>query len=1045
VILGFVTSVAVLGLGGRGALSASSFGSSEKRQQNERLARHAQIRAQLKSTDPNDFRAALSALASLEEPGALSLWESALENESLELRKQAWDRYRAVRDDLSRKELAPQIARIASSVDEVRRLADSSGLEVYVWRSNGDETVVAAPAYSLEHLSRSGLSISPLYETIAEWQQARLNSDPQARMIAPDYQSDVESKTQIRIAVIDSGKASAPEPGYSAWLGDSENVLMRSDSFIAYLDVFTSDGSPDSIRSHVEERYTRRGHNLAGFFTAEEFAEVIGRFFPGKTFKPGPQPSSTSDQIAPALAEGRFHSYQEALAEFTALADSNPALAKLVNLGTTFEGRQIFALKISRDAAVNDSTKPDVLITGCHHAREWISVEPPIYFAKQLVEGYSRDDKVRYMVDRLQIWIVPIVNPDGLTFSQSSANDQLNAIRLWRKNRRPISISGCASGTGVDLNRNYDYQWRADIDQPCPAYHDDYGASDFAEDELYRGPGPNSELEVKALNALTGDPARNFRARLDYHNFGQLVLYPWGYQEALAPDDGQLSQLANRMSDLIFANGGQRYAAQRSIRLYPSTGLATDYAYAVNRIPASLTIELRPVCCEFNVPENEIGPINEENWVPAGMILMWSAGTPFLQSVNAFQTGPDGATTKLVYSARWTESEGARRMIVDTRFPRVEAGLIRLRLQFSKPMDAALTPAASLGRNAPFDELRLAGVSGGWQKTVYENDTWVGEAAIPADSMDGEWRLRVSASDISSLSLDARPETIASYATGTNGWLNYEDASDLGVLERADLGHLLPATLRAGEFIVLVGSPKGGDRLAGGDFHQVAWTAPRDLGFIPVQQEVWLSTDGGHFFAPIATGIPGTDTSRSIAFPASPTTRAIVRVFARGGSLGYTVFGDSEGHFSIGANVGSAAEISLASSELIEQSWTDSSVTGPDGPLAGPLRLGINLTVRNRGAVPIANPLLRVAEITRNYVLLSRDSSSQPRSGARQPVNAGSDDLLSPGEQGSIRLMVGLLKRKKFNLSASLFGVPLGATVNASDPVLVWRGKPRTQ
>lgn len=1052
-----------------GVASASAAGSTRTKmilavQDNARRARHAQLRQRLSTSSHQNFQTALSELSQLDEHGIAEMWNTALQNEDADLRKQAWSSYEPLRNSIARKEWVPQIARFAATADTLQRIAADAGIEVQVWSASAstsastsgskftssasasaasvftstNDTVAAVAPYHVERLQRAGLESTVLFDTIAAWQRARTSGDSLASQIAPSYQSD-GSRSQVRIAVIDLSRKRPAEPGYSDWLGDGENILMRNDSLIAYLDVFPGDGSPESINRHVEERYTRRGYELYGFFTPEEFADQVGRFFPGKQFEAGRHTKQDRSGIELTLADGRFHSYQETLDEFSSLAQSHPDLARVVNLGPTFEGRQVFALKITRDPTTNDVTKPDVLITGCHHAREWISVEPPVYFAKQLINGYATDDSVKQLVDHLQIWVVPIVNPDGLNYSQGSPNDQLDGLRMWRKNRRPVS-GECGSSVGVDLNRNYGFQWRLPEDNPCPSLRDDFGGSDQPDHELYRGLEPNSELEIKALNSLTGDPNRRFRARLDYHNFSELILYPWGHKIGLSDDDGVLSELAKRMSDLVFSTNRRLYTAQRSVQLYPATGISTDYAYGVNGIPAAFTIEVRPTCCDFNVPENEIAPINEENWAATRMILNWAAGPPILSSVKAYQSAPDGNLTKLVYSARWADVDGRRQPILEARFPRLEPGPMRVELRFSKPMDTTVHPVATAGHEAPFSTLKFQPVEAGWRKTVYQGDTWVGEAVIPAEpGGSSEWRILVDARDRTPLSLDGIPETIANYATGTNGWLQYEDSGGAGFTGGADITHVLPPTLRGGELLVLVGSPKGGERLAGGDLYTVTWTTPRDGGALPAQQEIWLSTDGGFFFSPLVTGLPGTVDKHSLFLPLASTSRALFRVFARGGTLGFTIFGDSEGHFTIGSNVGSAIEYGLVSSELVDQGWSE-----PDGSATGPLRLVVNVRVTNRGSVPIVNPFLRVAELTKNNVLLSRDLGSSPGFAARQSINAGGDDSLSPGETVTVQVVLGLRKVKKFNLSVDAYGVAPSGSISSGQPVSIWFGKART-
>src|SRR4030042_1334852 len=71
---------------------------------------------------------------------------------------------------------------------------------------------------------------------------------------------------------------------------------------------------------------------------------------------------------------GAYHSYAELERELLDIARDYPTIAKLFRLGTTLEGRTIYALKISDRPELNED-EPEVLFLGCHHAREWITVE----------------------------------------------------------------------------------------------------------------------------------------------------------------------------------------------------------------------------------------------------------------------------------------------------------------------------------------------------------------------------------------------------------------------------------------------------------------------------------------------------------------------------------------------------------------------------------------------------------------------------------------------------------------------------------------------
>jgi carboxypeptidase T len=1025
-------------------------------------ARHAgqlQLEARLRSSRANEFQAALAELVQLDEPGAYNTWRAALEHPDPQLRRLAWREFRAIGSQLARKEFVPQIVRVHAAPDAIRRIAGLYALEFHVWSAQASDTVIAAPPYLVERLRRDGVSADVLFDTVADWQQASLQGDRAARAITPTYQSETADRsTQIRVAVIDLARRKRPAAGYAAYLGDRENVLMQRGSLVAYLDIFTSDDSAASINAHVEEQYTQRGFELAGFYTTDEFAAVAPRLF-GEDFRFGERGKNhKAGDVRTQAATDHYHTYDQAQSEFKALAAAHPELAAYVRIGQSYEGRDIFALKITRDAAADSSAKPDVLITGCHHAREWISVEAPIYFANQLIARYDTDSQVRQAVDHLQIWIVPIVNPDGFVFTQSAPPGVSDGTRMWRKNRRPITIDPCASALGVDLNRNYDYQWRTHGDKTCDDYcssdkscmRDDAGASDDpANIEIYRGPQAASEPEIKAMQSLISDPNRHFRAEVDYHNFAQLILYPWGYQPDAAPDAALHAKLAQDMSGEIRKVSGRFYQPQPSYDLYQVTGSSTDYAYGASHIAAPLTVEMRPVCCDFAVPEDQIAETNAENWAGLQPILSWAAGPPILESVNAYSIGTDGRFSKLIYSARWVQpaegASGTRELITDIRFPGIEPGPLQVRLQFSKSMRTTLPPRVSMGRNERKDELSLIETNDaeGWQKTVYNNDTWVGETVITQDeNLTSPWRLYVAAVDGAGASLDGVPATVAAYATGTGAWEKYEDIGGEGTDGGTDAIHELSPTLAGDTANLVVASPAGGERLIANEPFTATWTLPKQAGFQTVRQELYLSTDGGVSYSLLADNIPGNVEKYSMRVPSVSTTTARLRLVAIEGMFGNSLYGDSRADFIIGANVGAAVQMDVLSAEKQNVNWTD---TSAEQMASGALRLVLNLRITNRSDVAIASPFLRIADLSREHVLLTRDPKTLPGLGARQALDVGEDGWLAPGESAELRLILGLVSKKKFTMSVELYGVSTGHTIAPASATTIWSGKPRTQ
>jgi carboxypeptidase T len=296
-------------------------------------------------------------------------------------------------------------------------------------------------------------------------------------------------------------------------------------------------------------------------------------------------------RFATAEAIAAYHSAETLEHDLRQLADSQPEIAELREIGRSLENRPIWALRIGE----RRGSEHKLLFMGCHHAREWVSVEVPYLLAKHLVEDAGQPP-VRQWLQRGEIWIAPMVNPDGHEYSRTQD-------RLWRKNRRP----NADGSIGVDPNRNYGYMWGTlNINT----------SSHVPSDPTYVGPRAFSEPETQAVRNLVAREL--FRGVITYHSYSQLILYPWGYTSEPIPDASDLStmtKLAKRMQQLIRGVHGETYTPQQSSQLYPTAGDTTDWTYGEYGIP-SFTIELRPDSPAnggFILPPEQIQPTFEEN------------------------------------------------------------------------------------------------------------------------------------------------------------------------------------------------------------------------------------------------------------------------------------------------------------------------------------------------------------------------------------------------------------------------------------------------
>jgi len=300
---------------------------------------------------------------------------------------------------------------------------------------------------------------------------------------------------------------------------------------------------------------------------------------------------------------GRFHTYLELRNDLFRLQEMHPQIARVHDIGDTIEGRDILAIKIS-DNVEFDEMEAEVLLVGCHHAREWLTLEVPYFIAQYLVEQYDTDPEIKRMVDNSEVWIVPLLNPDGLEYS-------IHTFRWWRKNRRD---NGDGS-FGIDLNRNYSYMWG----------FDDEGSSPNGWSQVFRGKSPFSEPETDALRMLFIQ--REFQAAISYHTYSELILYPWGYTAEPTLDQELLHYLATTMSDLMRGVNNRYYQPrQSSVGLYTTNGSFIDFAYGCYNIPA-FCIEMRPesvLLGGFIISEDEVLNAFWENLPAALFLIDWA-------------------------------------------------------------------------------------------------------------------------------------------------------------------------------------------------------------------------------------------------------------------------------------------------------------------------------------------------------------------------------------------------------------------------------------
>jgi hypothetical protein len=324
-----------------------------------------------------------------------------------------------------------------------------------------------------------------------------------------------------------------------------------------------------------------------------------------------------------------------------ALKNDFPDLVAIMDIGYSYRvqdpipgetGYTIRLVKITSPQGISEKAK--VFVVAGVHAREYAPPEIVLRFAEKLAEGYGKDADISWILDHVEIYVLPIANPDARQIAETVQDFS------GRKNRH---FSGCSESSldGVDLNRNF------------PFKYSEAGTSDDPCAENFRGSNELSEVESKAIfdfaesifpdsqkvrGATVAEVEENIDMAcgvdvtgvyLDLHSYGGLVHYPWGFQKVESPDDVELETMARKLAS--FGQYGLWGPGQPDF-LYEVSGDTVDTMYGFHCVPSfafEVGTDFYEECSQF---EDEVFPTNYEALLYAAKV----ASAPFKIS-----KGPD--------------------------------------------------------------------------------------------------------------------------------------------------------------------------------------------------------------------------------------------------------------------------------------------------------------------------------------------------------------------------------------------------------------------
>lgn len=348
----------------------------------------------------------------------------------------------------------------------------------------------------------------------------------------------------------------------------------------------------------------------ASGFQYEVQINDVGAYYSQQNVNPHPAApravtcSSASGYSVPTPANfhggsmGGFLTYAEMLAQLDSMHAKYPNLISARNVIDTFrsiEGRPLYWMRISNHPDSDQTQKPQILYTALHHAREPAGLTDMMFYMWYLLENYQSSAEVHAIVDHTEMYIVPCVNPDGYIYNEST---NPNGGGMWRKNRR----HNADSTYGVDLNRNYGYNWG----------YDNTGSSNITTDETYRGTSGFSEPEIAAMKYFAEH--HNFRIAVNYHTYSNMLIYPWGYEAGLLTPDSSLfiayARTMTKYNGFLYGTGDQTVG-------YTTNGDSDDWMYGEqgtkNKV-FSMTPESGSQAYGFWPPASAVTEVAKENF-----------------------------------------------------------------------------------------------------------------------------------------------------------------------------------------------------------------------------------------------------------------------------------------------------------------------------------------------------------------------------------------------------------------------------------------------
>ncbi len=323
---------------------------------------------------------------------------------------------------------------------------------------------------------------------------------------------------------------------------------------------------------------------------------------------------------------GGFYTYAEVKQQLDSMRLLYPSLITTKDsIGSTIQGRAIWAVKISDSPELDETDEPEVLYTALHHAREPQGMMTVVYYMWWLLENYASNPEAAYLVNTREMWFIPVLNADGYVYNQTT---NPSGGGMWRKNRRDNG----AGIYGVDPNRNYGpfYMWNSS----------NGGSSTTPNSDTYRGGSAFSEPENQAIDQFMR--SHDIKTAFNYHTYGNYIIYPFGY---LSQENSDSLVYRDWTYEMTYSGRYTNGTDQQTVN-YSTRGNSDDYMFGDTTKPVTYTMTPEVGSTGFWPSSSLIFPLAIEN-LPANKLLAYFAGHyPEIQHYAVLEPDSQGTLSR---------------------------------------------------------------------------------------------------------------------------------------------------------------------------------------------------------------------------------------------------------------------------------------------------------------------------------------------------------------------------------------------------------------